>query len=308
MLKKSKTQASLLAILALMMGSQLGFVAYQNLENSPSEEQIVEVSPIAQVTPPKVRTSPRLQEEHVHVENVKELNHVFDKRGYTLASAKTNGTVPRIYLSKLPKDMKRKKRASNKEFVQVLLPHILQENERVLADRERLLEMQKRLNEGGHLRHSEKNWLRELAAEYRCKSPKVETLLVHVDIVPPSLALAQATLETGGGRSKAALEKNSTFGHMQTKTKVARFDSLQANVAAYIKNLNRHAAYKEFRSKRAKMRTTNNPLCGKTLATGLKKYSIRGDAYIRDVQKMIHSLDLVSYDRMSLEQGLRLKP
>ena len=204
--------------------------------------------------------------------------------------------------------MHRKEKSSNPAFIQVLLPHILKVNEQILADRARLLDMQKRQKAGHRLLYAEKMWLSKLASNYRCKSTKIESLLMHVDIVPPSLALAQATIETGGGRSYAAVKKNSTFGHMRTKKDVARFESLQANVLAYITNLNRHAAYKSFRQIRANLRAQNKPLCGRMLAAGLLSFSERKHAYIRDVQNLIDHRDLRRYDTMTLDQHMRLKP
>ncbi len=204
--------------------------------------------------------------------------------------------------------MGKKKRASNTTFIRVLLPHILRVNEEISHDRTKLLALQKRLKAGGHLRQTEKRWLVKLKTEYRCPSTKIEALLVHVDVVPPSLALSQAMIETGGGRSSAAIQKNSTFGHMRTKTKVEKFESLHANVKAYVINLNRHAAYNPFRLARAKMRANDKKLCGYTLASGLKKYSVRGTAYIRDVQRQIDAHGLKGYDHITLEEHMRMKP
>ena len=41
---------------------------------------------------------------------------------------------------------------------------------------------------------------------------------------------------------------------MVTSTEIASFPNLKTNVSAYITNLNRHAAYKDFRLKRAFLR------------------------------------------------------
>jgi Bax protein len=249
------------------------------------------------------------------VASVKELNHVFKDRDYNLSKVKSGGGVPRLYLAKLPSDMRHQKKSSNPTFIQVLLPHILKVNEKIMADRERLLEMQARQKKGGHLLYAEKMWLMKLASDYRCKSTKVESLLVHVDVVPPSLALAQAILETGGGVSHAALKKNSPFGHMATKTKVQKFDSLEQSVAAYVQNLNRHNAYSSFRSARAASRAQKQQPCGHKLASLLVKYSVRGKGYTQQVQQIIEKFGLRGYDGSMLVDHVshekkteRLKP
>ncbi len=303
MLKQSKTQISLVVTLGLMIIGQMGFSLYKSY-SSRSSFQIMPKKKIARAGSAKSFGLTLSEDTHFCVSSVRELDQVFDNCDYTLTKTKTKGEVPRLYLAKLPKDMKRKKKSSNFTFIQVLLPHILKVNEQILSDRNRLLEMQKRQKGGHTLRPSEKIWIMKLASEYRCKSTKIESLLKHVDIIPPSLALAQGILETGGGRSPAALTKNSTFGHMATKTKVAKFESLHASVKAYALNLNRHSAYAHFRKTRASLRTQNQKLCGIKLASCLLKYSERGTAYTRDLQDLIRKRGLGGYD----EQHVRLKP
>ncbi len=298
MVKQAKIHNYFLIAIGLMIFCHLSFVLYQNSRQAPKAK-------ISEAHRPQGGSAKAFglvlpQERHFSVGSVRELDATFKKCGFDLQKAKTAGKAPRLYLSKLPRDMGKKTRASNTTFIRVLLPHILRVNEEILTNRTRLLALQKRLKAGGHLRQTEKMWLSKLKTEYRCPSTKIEALLVHVDVVPPSLALSQAMIETGGGRSHAALHKNSTFGHMRTKTKVEKFESLHANVKAYVINLNRHAAYKSFRLARAKMRASNQKLCGYTLASGLKKYSVRGPAYIRDVQRQIDAHGLKGYDHITL--------
>lgn len=309
--KQTKTQIALVTALGVMVVGQVGFVMYRNYCPFVPPKAVVAQTPAAKNThagSAKAFGMAVPSERRLEVSSVKELSQVFKSCNYTLAKAKSEGKVPRLYVNKLPKDMKGRKKASNHEFVQVLLPHILKVNEMILADRARLLEMQARLKKGGHLHSAEKMWLSKLASDHRCKSTKIEALLVHVDVVPPSLAIAQATIETGGGRSPAALQKNSTFGHMATKTKVQKFESLWHSVQAYIKNLNRHAAYASFRKERATQRKNNMTPSGHKLAPMLVKYSVRGSAYTRDLQNLITNLGLAPYDNMTLDQHQRLKP
>ena len=82
-----------------------------------------------------------------------------------------------------------------------------------------------------------------------------------MDIIPVSLAIAQAAKETGWGTSRFALEGNALFGQWtwsgdgikpagaesDTKHKVMKFKVLQAYVRAYQRNLNTHLSYKNFR-------------------------------------------------------------
>jgi Bax protein len=304
MLKVSKTHSLLISTLGIMMISQLGLVLYKDsplrsILPGATEKMLLQggtAKAFGMVIP---------KEKHFQVSSTKELDHVFNKCNYTLTKATSEGKVPPLYLAKLPNDMVKKAKSTNPTFVQVLLPHILKVNAQISEDRKRLLEL-KEQQKTRHLRHTEKMWLMKLASDYRCKSTKIDALLVHVDIIPPSLALAQAIIETGGGRSSAARKKNSTFGYMKTKTQVATFKDLFQNVQAYATNLNRHEAYGAFRKVRAELRAKNQPLCGIKLASCLDKYSIRRGAYIREVQGQIPKLR--KYDSMTLDQQIRLKP
>ena len=58
----------------------------------------------------------------------------------------------------------------------------------------------------------EKQWLRQKLLEYKVKNGKVDDLTKKMDIIPTSLALAQAAKESGWGTSRFALEGNAMFG------------------------------------------------------------------------------------------------
>lgn len=193
MLRLSKIHTSLIVSLGLMVLSQVGLVLYKGCHFSGATD-----GQIAQGGSARAFGLVMPHEKHFQVTSTKELDHVFQNWNYTLTKATNEGKVPRLYLTKLPNDMNKKSKSSNPTFIQVLLPHILKVNEQILADRKHLLEL-KEQQKARHLRHTEKMWLMKLASDYRCKSTKIDALLLHVDIIPPSLALAQAIIETGGG-------------------------------------------------------------------------------------------------------------
>lgn len=244
--------------------------------------------------------------EFVEMASANEMCQAFDNCGFELSKVTSgDGAVPRIYLSKLPGDLKGLPPKHKRDaFIKSILPLVLQVNEEIRQDREKLLALQERLNKGHHLRAHDRAWLSHLASEYKTKSHDIKVLLKHVDEIPPSLALSQAIIESGWGTSKAARNKNSTFGHMATKSQVKAYQSLHANVKSYAKNLNTHAAYKGFREERAKMRHAGGVLCGHSLAKNLVKYSVRGSAYTKELQGLIKRLDLHNFDA----SHIRLKP
>ena len=58
----------------------------------------------------------------------------------------------------------------------------------------------------------EKSWLRLKLREYKVKKSDFKELLKRMDIIPVSIALAQAAKESGWGTSRFALEGNAIFG------------------------------------------------------------------------------------------------
>ena len=108
-----------------------------------------------------------------------------------------------------------------------------------------------------------------------------------MDIVPVSLAIAQAAKETGWGTSRFALEGNALFGQwtwskdgmkptsasVDTKHKVMKFNVLQASVRAYQRNLNTHSTYQNFRLARAHLRDKGKSLDSIILSQFLKNYA-----------------------------------
>ena len=246
-----------------------------------------------------INTNPELTE----VDCTAQLDKLYKKHGFDVNDLRQNeGTVPRIHLSSLPDDFELNHTGRKKDtFVKVMLPLILEVNKNVLRERQLLLALQSRMAKGQRLQVFETEWIESMAEKYRVKSTDIDDLLHKVDVIPPSLALAQASLESGWLMSAAARLKNSTFGHMANRKNVEGFDSLYANVEAYILNLNRHNAYQDLRRLRADMRQSGQDMCSVTLANGLKSYSERGTAYVRDIKNMIKQNDFKAFDEVALE-------
>ena len=230
--------------------------------------------------------------------------------------------VPRFYAMTLPQDMGLFASARDRKqaFVKVLLPHVLAENERILETRARLERIRSDLAAGQQLSGSAKIFVLALMDEYELDRPGPDTLdaldapiamrdltrlLQRVDIVPPSLALAQAAEESGWGSSRLARLRNSLFGQMgwraDDKTGLARydlahFDDLGHTVLAYMRNLNSHPAYDGFRLERARMRADGRPLDVPKLAQTMERYSELGQDYIDKILTIWRVNDFADYD------------
>jgi len=179
-----------------------------------------------------------------------------------------------------------------------------------LADKEnaQILSVRDKIESG--LSQSE---LQSLANTYRLElsdpasEKDIADLLSRVDIVPSSLVLAQAAIESAWGTSRFAREGYNYFGqwcfskgcgivpssrNAGASHEVRTFDSPQASVKAYMLNLNSHPTYKVVRQLRAQARAENNAIHGCVLAAGLSKYAERGQHYIEEIRQLIRVNDL----------------
>jgi len=158
------------------------------------------------------------------------LGDQFTEQGYTLEALRRESVaVPRVFLAKLPADLPRLDSISLRKevFVKMLLPLILVENERILAQREHLLKLRDRVKAGGNLSGDYEDWLDALAEQYGVDDDgpdSIPELVRRVDVMPPSFAIGQAALETGWGTSQVAHRGQAMFGQMvATGTSVRRF-------------------------------------------------------------------------------------
>jgi Bax protein len=194
-------------------------------------------------------------------------------------------------------------------FLSFLRPLVEAENARVLAER-RYLEA---LADESDLGRLDLWWLAREARYYRVDPEELETdaviqeLLLRVDAVPVSLALAQAAKESGWGTSRFARQGYNLFGEwcytpgcglvprrrrQGREHQVERFASPEQSVASYLRNINTHDSYQAFREERARLRAAGRPLSGLHLASTLGRYSERRRDYVREVKRMIRVNDL----------------
>ena len=144
--------------------------------------------------------------------------------------------------------------------------------------------------------------LSRLAKKYRIKHLYDEkAYLKKIDTIPISLALAQAAIESAWGKSRFAREANNIFGEwtfgkkglvpenrVEGKThKIKIFKDLDASIRSYMLNLNRHAAYKEFRNKRSQYRKKWLHFGGLEAAEMMENYSGIGKKYNAIIKRTI---------------------
>ena len=195
------------------------------------------------------------------------------------------------------------------------MPLIVAENEKIIADRKKL----KLISNKKFTTDLEKQWLRQKLLEYKVKKGNMEELLVRIDIIPTSIALAQAAKESGWGTSRFALEGNAIFGQWtwsgkgiapldrasNKKHKILKFPILRASVKAYQNNLNTHNSYSNFREKRMVMRQKNKNISGLELTETLNNYAQTGAEYTKILIQIIKQNRLTDFEPVRLVNSVK---
>jgi len=235
--------------------------------------------------------------------NAGQLQAAFDRIGFDLDSVAAGYiSVPRVLLASLPDDLDSIDAPDARKalFLRSLLPVVLEVNDQIGRDRARLLDIRRQVNAGQSLSADDVRWVMALADSYDEPDANLDALVRKVDVIPPSLTLAQAIEESGWGTSRIARQQNALFGQFgqdeSGQWDYRDFSTLTEAVEAYAHNLNTHRAYKEYRQSRAQMRKSRGELDAFNLASTLHRYSERGDDYVQTLRSIMRANGLEAFD------------
>ena len=242
---------------------------------------------------------------------------LFKDVDYDLRTVRNEKLVKPIYFTQFPRDLDNLQSVQLKKetFIKIVLPLIVAENEKILDDREKL----KNLIEKKYTSDLEKQWLRQKLLEYKVKKGNLDELLFRMDMIPVSIALAQAAKESGWGTSRFALEGNAIFGQWtwdgqgiaplkrdgDKNHKILKFPILRASVKAYKNNLNTHKSYLKFRDKRKSLRDKNKNITGLALTDTLKNYAQTGSEYTKILNQIITQNRLSDFELVKLVNSVK---
>ena len=240
------------------------------------------------------------------------IEQLFEETEYSLKNVRETKLVKPIALSLLPEEIKKIENTKRRKnlFIQIILPLILEENNKIKQDRIKLFSILNRNNNS----KIEKKWLNYMFKRYGVLKKDLSTLKIRMDEIPVSLAIAQAAKETGWGTSRFALEGNALFGQWtwsgegikpagsdsDSTHKVMKFKILKASVRAYQRNLNTHSSYRNFRKVRAQQRDNKKKLNSLILVDYLDKYAETGKEYTKILKQIIKQNDLTDFDDVKL--------
>ncbi len=240
------------------------------------------------------------------------LYQLFEDTNYKLRDVRVNKIAKPVEIGKLPYELKEIQSVKKRKelFIQIVLPLILEENNKILLDRKKLFAILNKNNNS----NSDNEWLNKKFKQYGISNKDIPTLKRRMDIIPPSMAIAQAAKETGWGTSRFALEGNALFGQwtytdkgikpaaaeVGSKHKVMMFNVLKSSVRAYARNLNTHKSYMKMRYVRAIQRDNHGKLNSIQLIDYLDKYAETGKEYTIVLKKIIEQNSLKDFDDVKI--------
>jgi len=243
--------------------------------------------------------------------------NLFKDVEYDLGKVRSQKLVKPIYFTQFPRDLDalQSTKLKKETFIKIVLPLIVAENEKILDDRKKL----KILSDKKYTTDLEKQWIRQKLLEYKVKKGNLNELLLRMDVVPTSIALAQAAKESGWGTSRFALEGNAIFGQWtwsgqgiapldrdsNKKHKILKFPILRASVKAYQNNLNTHKSYLKFREKRSILREKNKKVVGLELTDTLNNYAQTGSEYTDTLNQIIKQNRLLDFEPVRLVNSVK---
>ena len=274
----------------------------------------------------KTKEKPKLEVKRKNVDEVilPNLNlktetvlNLFKDVEYDLGKVRAQKLVKPIYFTQFPRDLDalQSTKLKKETFIKIVLPLIVAENERILEDREKLLV----LSDKKFTTDLEKQWIRQKLLEYKVKKGNLKELIIRMDIIPTSIALAQAAKESGWGTSRFALEGNAIFGQWtwsgqgiapldresNKNHKILKFPILRASVKAYQNNLNTHKSYIKFRQKRLALRNKNKKIKGLELTETLNNYAQTGSEYTKILNQIIKQNRLMDFEPVRLVNSVK---
>ena len=244
--------------------------------------------------------------------------NLFKDVEYDLGKVRSQKLVKPIYFTQFPRDLDalQSTKLKKETFIKIVLPLIVAENEKILADRKKLTI----LSDKKYTTDLEKQWIRQKLLEYKVKKGDLNELLIRMDVIPTSIALAQAAKESGWGTSRFALEGNAIFGQWtwsgqgiaplnrdsNKKHKILKFPILRASVKAYQNNLNTHKSYLKFREKRSILREKNKKIVGLELTDTLNNYAQTGSEYTEILNQIIKQNRLTDFEPVRLVNSVKM--
>ncbi len=227
--------------------------------------------------------------------SVSRLEAVFDFYGYNGEKGYLmipGYRYPPIFLRYFPDDFNKitDEKRRNALFIKILAPLALHINNEILTERRQIRELNENFRCTGELTAEQEKLVEKKAAKYdvftrfqghRRYSYLLSELLNRVHVVPPSILITAAALETNWGTSRIVREGNSLYktlvwhtaeglkpiGETEDDTyRIKTYPDIGASMREFALKLNSGLPYADFRGFRNRILERRTPLLGSVLA------------------------------------------
>jgi Bax protein len=239
--------------------------------------------------------------------------NIFDLQESQMDKLKIYESLPVDFVSL--DDVKKKKEI----FFLVAYPMIYKTNKNIKMERQRITDIEKKFK-NKTISEKEIKELEELANKYKLDTGPLNRILFkklfqRINVIPISLALGQAIIESGWGQSRFAIEGNALYGQWTydqqqglvpedrdaDKTHaVKKFKRLEDSVISYMFNINTHPAYYDFRVVRrltSALRLTSTAVNYKIQY--LAAYAEIGQKYVDQLELILETNSLKKFDKFN---------
>ena len=265
---------------------------------------------------------------NIYVENasVEELEALYKKHKYQRFHFLKNDYFPAIFVKTLPKDFQQieSQKYRNELFIRILTPLAIKINEEIDNERSTLLRLERNYQKNKALTSEEIEKLENLAKKYdyftrRKNNIRIEdqilNLKLRIDLVPPSILIAAAAIESNWGFSRVANVANSLYKEklwytteglepLENKDDGYRFkifDSLIESMRSFALTFNSNINYSNVWEARKGLRIRRGVVFGESLAYTLAMSSkLPNFAGILDYTTAFY--DLYSLDKGKLKR------
>lgn len=204
---------------------------------------------------------------------VKELQAIYNKYGYSHYLIVKDAKIPPIFLEHFPQDFDKLPASDerNELFIRIVTPLALKLNQEIMAEREQMLELEKKYQAQKTLNPEEEQALEALAKKYdvftRLKGEEriklyFNQLKIKINQVYPSFLISIAAVETDWGSSRIVKEANSLYKELVWHTpegltpqgededhtyKIRIFPNLYESMKSYALKFNSDISYEHAR-------------------------------------------------------------
>lgn len=229
----------------------------------------------------------------VFVSNIssKELEATFANFEYNKYIYMPGWKYPPIFLEEMPYDFPQieEKNTRINLFIRAMIPLALKVNENILFERLEFIKIRQAFEKNMDLNEEEKTKLEALAEKYdaftkfkglRRYNRLITDLDQRINIIPPSILIANAAIETDWGASKPLMQGNSLYKELVWYTdegldpedpndktyRIKTFPTLYDSMTSFAHKINSNVNYEIFRHARATVLKSGKNMNGRMLA------------------------------------------